>query len=141
MDTTQRVRLISGVLLSPLIVPVSVYLTFLVFFGLNNYNSEATLDSIRTIFWLNYVVTIVLGIPAYLFFHAKGFESLRHYAGLGAVFGFILITIISNNFVYVFYIVFCLAGVLVGVAFWFIVYFQPQSTRRRGRRTRRRSRH
>lgn len=140
MDTTHRVRLISGILLSPLVVPLLVYITFLIFFGLDNYNSDATLDSIRTIFWLNYVMMIVLGVPAYLFFRAKGYESLRNYAALGTVFGFILITIISNNFVYVFYIVFCLAGSLVGVTFWFIVYYQPTGRRRRGRRSRRRFR-
>ena len=91
MDTTQRVRLIAGVLLSPLLVPLLVYLTFLVFFGLDNYNSEATLESIRTIFWLNYIMTIVLGVPAFLFLRAKGFESLRNYTLLGTLFGFILI--------------------------------------------------
>lgn len=140
MDTTQRVRLISGVLLSPLVVPLSVYLTFLIFFGLDNYNSETTLSSIRTIFWLNYVVTIVLGVPAFLLLQAKGLETLRNYSALGAVFGFILITIISNNFVYVFYLVFCISGALVGVTFWFLVFFQPEKKHRRSRRSRRRSR-
>lgn len=140
MTTLQRTRLIAGFLISPLVLPLLVYITFLIVFGLQNYNSETTLTSLKTIIWLNHLIALVMGVPAYFILRAKGLATLRNYTLGGFFLGLILITLISHNFVYLFYIVFSLAGSLVGATFWYIALYQPVRIRRRSRRSRRRYR-
>jgi len=136
----QRARLFTGFLVSPLILPLLAYIALLVQLGLQNYNSPTTLTAIKTIIWMNYVVVLTLGIPAYLVSRARGMKAFHHYAMAGLALGMILVVLLSHNFVYVFYIVFGIAGTLEGMLFWFIAVYQPVTQRRRGRRSRRRRR-
>lgn len=143
MKPSQHARLISGFLISPLVLPLLVYITYLFVFGVQNYNSEATLTSTKTIIWMNYLLVLGVGIPAYYILQFKRWESLRNYALGGLALGLILILFISHSFVYLFCIVFSFAGVLEGVLFWYIVLYQPAPVRKhskRGRRPRRRYR-
>jgi protein-S-isoprenylcysteine O-methyltransferase Ste14 len=139
-DKIQHIRTIAGFVISPLVMPLVIYLTFLGIFGLQNYNSETTLTSTKTIFWIYYIIVLLVGIPAFYLLKSKGYDTLKNYAIGGAVTGLLLIIKISNNFVYLFYILFGVAGALVGITFWFIAVYQPISSSRRSRRGRRRSR-
>jgi hypothetical protein len=117
-----------------------IYLTFLVIFGFQNYNSETTLISIQTIVWFNHILALTIGIPAFFILRAKGLESLKNYAIGGLLICLLLIALISNNFVYIFYIMFSIAGSLMGVMFWYIALYKPVRSLKRSRRSRRRTR-
>lgn len=140
MDNIQRIRAIAGFVVSPLVMPLVIYITFLGIFGFENYNSDTTLTSIKTITWIYYIISLAVGVPAFFLLKSRGNESLRNYAIGGALTGLLLIIKISNSVVFLFYLLFGVTGALAGICFWFVAIYQSNNLPRRGRRGRRRAR-
>jgi len=143
MLSTQKIRLFIAAAISPVIVPMLVNLTFLFIFGSDVDKDQEIQTSISTASWVSYAITLALGLGAYILMYVKGWRSVQRYLLVGATVGLIswlLFSLISQTLVSLLFFVFSVAGLLMGAAFWFIAYFQPDgshatSSRRRRRRS------
>jgi uncharacterized membrane protein YfcA len=142
MENFQRLRLITGAIASPLIVPLAIYLTFVFVFGSDVDRDMEIQTSISTASWLSYGIALVLSAGCYFWLQKKKWDSILYYLVGGTTVGFatwLLFSLISQALVSLLFYVFVAAGALLGGSFWLIAYFQPDgkypsSSRRRRRR-------
>lgn len=142
MIIKQKIRLLLGALLSPLVVPLLVNLTFLFIFGAAVEKDHDIQTSISTATWLSYWISLVLGVGSYIALQKTQRRSVQMYLLAGAAIGLVswlLFSFISQTLVSLLFYVFVAAGVLYGLCFWLIVFFQPDgnyssSSRRRRRK-------
>jgi uncharacterized membrane protein YfcA len=143
MENIQKIRLLIGAVISPLIIPLVVYITFVFVFGADVDKDQEIQTSISTASWLSYGIALVLSIFVYFWLQRKQWYSVIHYLVAGTVVGFaswLLFSIISQTLVSLLFFVFVIAGALVGASFWLIAFFQPDGNytpppRRRRRRS------
>ena len=146
MENIQKIRLVIGAVVSPLIISLMVYITFVFIIGADAGKDQEIQTRISTVSWLSYGIALVLSIAGYFWLQKKQWYSVIHYVVAGTVVGFaswFLFSLISEKFVTLLFFVFVIAGALVGGSFWLIAFFQPngdytniQPTRRRRRRRR-----
>jgi len=143
MENIQKLRLIAGAILGPLIVPLAIYLTLVIVFGSTVEKDQEIQTSISTATWLSYGIALVFGIVCYFWLQRKNWTSVIYYILAGTVVGFaswLLFSLISQMMVSLLFFVFVIAGSLMGGGFWLIAFFQPdgnysQPSRRRRRRS------
>jgi uncharacterized membrane protein YfcA len=143
MENIQKIRLLIGAVISPLIIPLVVYITFVFVFGADVDKDQEIQTSISTASWLSYGIALVLSIFVYFWLQRKQWYSVIHYLVAGTVVGFaswLLFSIISQTLVSLLFFVFVIAGALAGASFWLIAFFQPDGNytpppRRRRRRS------
>jgi uncharacterized membrane protein YfcA len=143
MENIQKIRLLIGAVISPLIIPLVVYITFVFVFGADVDKDQEIQTSISTASWLSYGIALVLSIFVYFWLQRNQWYSVIHYLVAGTVVGFaswLLFSIISQTLVSLLFFVFVIAGALVGASFWLIAFFQPDGNytpppRRRRRRS------
>lgn len=129
-------------MVSPLIVPLLIYLTFSFVFGAAVENDPEIQTNINTAAWLSYCISLILGAGSYIWLQRTQRRSVLIYVLAGAAIGFVswlLFSFISWSVVSLLFYIFMAAGLLLGVIFWLIVFFQPDgnysaSSRRRRRR-------
>lgn len=142
MENIQKLRLIAGAIVSPLIVPLAIYLTLVFVFGADVAKDQEIQTSISTASWLSYGLALVFSIAGYFWLQRKNWNSVIYYSLAGTVVGFtswLLFSFISQTMVSLLFFIFVIAGGLVGANFWLIAFFQPdgnypQPSRRRRRR-------
>ena len=142
MDNIQKIRLLIGTAVSPLLIPFVIYLTFVFVFGADIDKDQEIQTSISTASWLSYTIAFSLSVVAYIWLQRNQWYSVLHYLLAGAAVGFaswLLFSLISQTLVSLLFFVFVISGTLVGGSFWLIAYFQPdgnynQPSRRRRRR-------
>ncbi|WP_455366296.1 hypothetical protein [Kaarinaea lacus] len=142
MENIQKLRLLAGGIVSPLVVPLAIYITLVIVFGADVEKDQDIQTSISTASWLSYGIALVLSIVGYFWLQRKNWRSVIHYLLAGAVVGFaswLLFSLISQTLVTLLFFVFVIAGGFLGGSFWLIAFFQPdgnypQPTRRRRRR-------
>lgn len=145
MENIQRIRLLIGAVVSPLIIPLVVYITFVFVFGADADKDQEIQTGISTASWLSYGIALVMSVAAYFWMQRNQWYSVVYYLVAGTVVGFaswLLFGLISQILVSLLFFVFVIAGALVGGSFWLIAFFQPdgnysytQPTRRRKRRS------
>ena len=143
MISKQKIRLVIGAVVSPLIVPLLIYVTFLFIFGAVVEKDHDIQTSISTASWLSYWISLILGVGCYIWLQKTQRRSVQMYLLAGAVIGlasWLLFSLVSQTLVSLLFYVFVAAGLLFGLSFWLIVFFQPDgnyssSSRRRRRRT------
>lgn len=144
MASIHKIRLLAAAVIAPLIMPLMIYLTFLLIFGGDIEKDQAIKTSINTASWVSYGIALALGIASYFWMQRKGWNTIYRCMLAGIVLGFIcwlLFSLISQTLVSLLFFIFAVAGLLMGISFWFIVYFRPDgshtmpSSRRRRRRT------
>jgi len=144
MDSPSKFRLTIAAIFVPLIMPVMIYATFLLIFGEDLDKDHGIKTSIRTACWVSYSITLALGVAGYIWMRVKGWRGVFRYMFMGIVMGFVswlLFSLISLSLVYLLFFIFASAGFLMGLFFWFTVFFQPDGSHahtRPGRRRRRR---
>ena len=144
MENIQKIRLIIGACVSPLIIPLVVYITTAIIIGADADKDQELQSRISIFSWTAYSIALVLCVAAYFALKKKQWYSVIHYLIAGTVVGFIswlLFSYYVENLVSLLFFVFVIAGALVGGSFWLIVFFQPdgdysniQPSRRRRRR-------
>ena len=145
MEHIQKIRLLIGAVVSPLIIPMVVYITTVFLFGDDANDNQEIQSRISIATWLSYSIALVLSIGAYVGLKKKQWYSVIHYLVAGTVVGFaswLLFSLFSYKFVTVLFLVFVIAGAFLGGSFWLIAFFQPDgdysnikpSRRRRRRR-------
>ena len=142
MENIQKIRLLTGAVASPLIIPLVVYITFVFVFGADADKDQEIQTGISTASWLSYGIALVLSVAAYFGMQRKQWYSVVHYLVAGTVIGFaswLLFSLFSQILVSLLFFVFVIAGAFVGGSFWLIAFFQPdgiytQPSRRRKRR-------
>ena len=113
---------------SPLIMPLLVYMTFHFVFGGDVEKNQDMQTSISTATWVSFFLAVVFGGASYYWMRRKSWWSVWHYLMMGSVAGvasWIFFSIISQTFVSLLFYIFIVAGVLMGIGFWLIAYFQP----------------
>ncbi|MGD8640505.1 MAG: hypothetical protein PVG89_07765, partial [Gammaproteobacteria bacterium] len=98
--------------------------------------------NINTAAWLSYWISLILGAGTYIWLQMTQRRSVLMYVLAGAVIGFVswlLFSLISWSRVSLLFYIFMAAGLLLGIIFWLIVFFQPDgnystTSRRRRRR-------
>ena len=141
MDSLQKIRVFAAAAISPIVVPLLVYLTFLFIFGTDVDKDQEIQTSISTASWISYGIALALGFGAYILMQAKGWRSVQLHILAGAGLGFIswlLFSLISQTLVSLLFFVFFVAGLLMGTSFWFIAYFKPDGSHATGSRRKRR---
>jgi len=143
MENIQKLRLIAGAILGPLIVPLAIYLTQVLLFGSAIDKDQEIQTRISTATWLSYGIALVFSVACYFWLQRKSWSSVIHYLLAGTVVGFaswLLFSLFSWKMVPILFFVFVIAGGLMGAGFWLIAFFQPdgnysQPSRRRRRRS------
>ena len=143
MDNIQKIRLLIAAVVSPLIIPLVIYLTFVFVFGADADKDPEIQTGISTASWLSYGIALFLGIASYFWIQRMQWYSVIHYVAVGAAVGlasWLLFGLFSQILVSLLFFVFVIAGALLGGSFWLIAYFQPdgnytQPSRRRKRRS------
>jgi uncharacterized membrane protein YfcA len=143
MENIQKLRLIAGAIIGPLIVPLAINLTLVIVFGSTVEKDQEIQTSISTATWLSYGIALVFSIACYFWLQRKNWTSVIYYILGGTVVGFaswLLFSLISQMMVSLLFFVFVIAGSLMGGGFWLIAFFQPdgnypQPSRRRRRRS------
>jgi len=138
-----QIRLLVAFLLSPLIVPVAIYIVSLMAYGIDTYNADKTLATSISSIWYTYLVVLILGAPSLYVLQRKQADNLLNLTIVGAVIGLlsaILLSLFSGSFKWVLYLLFGVSGLLLGVLFWFMALYQPQQNTRLKKRSARRRR-
>lgn len=143
MDSLQKIRVFAAAAISPIVVPLLVYLTFLFIFGTDVDKDQEIQTSISTASWISYGFALALGIGGYILMRVKGWQSMQRFMIAGAMIGvlcWLLFSLISWKILGFLFFVFIIAGFLMGTSFWFIAYFKPDgshasNSRRKRRRT------
>ena len=147
MEPIAKIRFIVAMGVSPLLMPLLVYMTFLFVFGGDLEKNQDVQTNISAATWVSLFLAIAFGGASYYWLRRKNWWSVWRYLMMGVVTGFaswILFSMISQTFVSLLFYVFIVAGVLMGGCFWLIAYFQPDgnhliSGSSYGRRKRRRA--
>jgi len=143
METLQKIRVIIAAVLSPLTVPILIYITLSVLYSAEIQQDPAIQASINTASWVSYVIALLTGTGVYFWLRAKQWLGVRAYLLAGLCVGFIswlVFSLFSMTAVVLLFFIYLLAGLLFGGSFWLLAYFQPngnysqRSTRRRKRR-------
>lgn len=145
MDNLLKIRFLCAAIISPLIVPLMVYSTFLFIFGGDVEKDKEIQTSISTATWLSFGLAVAFGSASYIWLRRNGWVSVWRYLMMGIASGvasWLVFSMISQTFVSLLSYVYILAGALMGGSFWFIAYFQPDgkhslpstSSRRKRRR-------
>lgn len=138
-----RIRIIIAALLSPLLVPVLLTMTFRFVYGEEALTNQALQTSIGYAQWLSYFSTLVVGAIVYVVWQKKIWLSWYMYCLAGVIIGFtgwVIFSLVSKTFVTLLFFVFLISGLFAGICFWFIVNFKSgSSTSQRSRRRRRRA--
>lgn len=138
-----RIRTIIASVVSPLIVPVLLTMTFRFFYGEETETNQALQTSIGYAQWLSYGTALVVGAVLYFVWRKKDWQSWQMHCVAGLLLGllsWIVFSLVSKTFVTLLLIVFLLSGLCVGLSFWFIVNFKSAAnSSQRSRRRRRRA--
>jgi len=143
METLQKLRVIIAAVLSPLTVPISIYVTLSILYSAEIQTDQAILASINAASWVSYVIALLTGAAVYFWLKSKQWMGVWAFLLAGLFIGFIswlLFSLFSMTAVVLLFFIYLLAGVLLGSSFWLLAYFQPngnysqRSTRRRKRR-------
>ena len=89
MENFQKLRLIAGAVVGPLIVPLAIYLTLVIVFGSAVDKDQEIRTSISTATWLSYGIALVFSVAGYFWLQRKNWNSVIHYLLAGTVVGFI----------------------------------------------------
>lgn len=128
MDSIAKIRFLIAAVVSTLLMPLLVYMTFLFVFGGDVEKNQEMQTTISTATWVSFFLAAVSGGASYYLLRRKNWWSVWRYLMMGTVSGFVswvLFSFISQAFVSLLFYVFIVAGVLMGCSFWLIAYFQP----------------
>jgi uncharacterized membrane protein YfcA len=147
MEPIAKIRFLVAAGVSPLLMPLLVYMTFLFIFGGDVEKNQEMQTRISTATWVSFFLAVLFGGASYYWLRRKNWCSVWRYLMMGAVSGlasWIIFSIISQTMVSLLFYVFIIAGSLMGVCFWLTAYFQPDgnhliSSSVSGRRKRRRA--
>ena len=137
-----QIRLLLAYLLSPLVVPVAIYIASLMAYGIDAYSSDKVLTTTFSSIWYTYILVLIFGAPSLYVLKLKEADSLLNLTLTGATIGLLsagLMSVFGGSFQLVLYFLFVGSGALLGALFWFIALYQPkQVTRLKKRHSRRR---
>ena len=135
-----QIRIFLGYLLSPLVVPVAIYIASLMAYGIDAYNSDNVLTTTFSSIWYTYILVLIFGAPSLYVLKIKQVENLLSLSITGAVIGLlsaVLMSVFGGSFQLVLYFLFVCSGALLGALFWLIALYQPkQVTRLKKRQSR-----
>ena len=147
MEPLAKIRFWIAVVVSPLVVPLMVYATFVFMLGVDADNNQEIQTGISAATWSSYFLAFGFAVASYVFIRKKNWWSVWRFLMMGVASGFatwILFSIASQEFVSLLFYVFLSAGSLMGIGFWLIAFFQPDgkhlipsstTSRRRRRRS------
>jgi len=137
-----QIRILFAYLLSPLVVPIVIYIASLMAYGIDAYNSDNVLTTTFNSIWYTYILVLILGGPSLYVLKLKQVDNLLNLTIAGAVIGLlsaVLMSILGGSFQLVLYFLFGCSGALFGALFWLIALYEPkQTTRLKKRQSRRR---
>ncbi len=137
-----QLRLLLAFLISPLLVPLAIYVATLMAYGVDAYNTENTLITMVNSIWYTYVLVLIFGAPSLYLLKKKQADTVLYLSLTGAAIGLlsaVLMSILSGSFNEALYFLFGSSGLAFGALFWFIWQYQPKpSSRLKKRQPRRR---
>lgn len=147
MEPIAKIRILIAAAVSPLMVPLLIYITLVFSFGDVVDKNEGIQTSISSATWLSYWTALIFGAASYYWLRRKNWWTVWRYIMMGAasgLAGWVVFSVISQTLFFnrVFY-AFIVAGLFMGACFWLVAYFQSDgnhliSKQRSGRRRRRR---
>lgn len=142
-----KIRFLIAAAVSPMVVPLLIYITLVFSFGSVIEKNQGIQTNISSATWFSYGAALVFGSASYYLLRRNNWWSVWRYILMGASTGlasWIVFSFLSDTWFFnrVFY-AFIISGLLMGASFWLIAYFQADGnhlipSKKSSRRKRRR---